>query len=69
MNLDAFFNKHKGARRLLLLWAMCLISWVVVHVVSKVTEINGHVAAIVIAVIGILATVIGFYQWSRSNDG
>ena len=55
-----FFNKHKGVRRLLLLWACCLITYSVV---------KNHLAdTVAVAVIGLLTVVIGFYQWSRNKD-
>lgn len=66
--IERLFNEHKFARRFALFWAIWLITLVVLRVTEKVTEINGHVATIVLGVIGILATVIGFYQWSRQND-
>lgn len=64
------FEKHKLARRLTLAWACWLITVVVLRVTEPavLSEVNGSVATIVTAVIGILATVIAFYQWSRSKD-
>lgn len=67
---DDLFNKHKFARRAALFWAMCLITVVVMRVTEPeiITKINASGATIVTAVIGILATVVGFYQWSRKLD-
>jgi len=66
--LDSYFNKHKGARRTLLLWAVLLITWTVIKVVNLVTVVDGHAVTLAGLVIGLLATVIAFYQWSRIQD-
>ena len=55
-----FFNKYKGVRRLLLLWACSLVTYAVV-----VNELSD---AFALGVIGLVATSIGFYQWSRGID-
>lgn len=67
---DRIFNHHKAVRRLTLVWACWLITVVVLRVTREdlLTELNGYVISIVTAVIGILSTVIGFYQWSRRRD-
>lgn len=67
--VDRLFNKHKLVRRGLVIWAVWLITVVVLRVVDKITEVNSSVQFIVLGVIGILTTVIGFYQWSRGKDG
>lgn len=69
-NIDAFFNKHKGVRRLALAWAIWLITVVVLRVTEPemFAQISGAGATVVTGVIGILATVIAFYQWHRSQD-
>jgi uncharacterized membrane protein HdeD (DUF308 family) len=65
-----FFNKHKGARRLTLVWACWLISVVVLRVTQPevLDKISAPVASVVAGVIGILATVIAFYQTSRHKE-
>lgn len=67
---DAFFNRHKAVRRLLVLWAMLMITWVVKALVdpSMAPLITSPWATVAVAVIGILATVLGFYQWSRGQE-
>lgn len=57
-------------RRAILAWACWLITVVVLRVTDPeiLETVNGSIVAIVTAVIGILATVIGFFQWSRQKD-
>lgn len=68
--ISDLFEKYKFIRRAVVLWAC----WLITIVVLRVTEpdiiplINSAVVAIVTGVIGILATAIGFYQWSRNKD-
>lgn len=66
--IETLFNRHKLVRRLLLLWAVCLISFVVVAFVAKMGSIQTADATVIVAVIGILATVLGLYQWSRERE-
>lgn len=64
---DALANRHKGFRRLVLIWAIALITWTVHEVFTRAPAIGAGTATALGAVIGILATVIGFYQWSRER--
>lgn len=68
--IKKFFEEYKGARRLSLFWAIWLITIVVFRVTEPevITKIDAAGASIVSAIIGILATIIGFYQWHRSQD-
>lgn len=62
-------EKHKLARRLSLLWAVCLITAVTIRVfwyTPTVPESTAHALEIVV---GVLAVVIGFYKWSRHREG
>ncbi len=65
------FEEHKFARRATLLWACWLITVVVLRVTERevIMGISTAGSVVVTGVIGILATVIGFYQWHRSKDG
>lgn len=68
--LKSLFEEHKAARRISLFWAIWLISVVVLRV-TEPTVIVGITAAgatVVGSVVGILATVIAFYQWHRNKD-
>ena len=66
--LDDFFNKHKGARRFSLFWAMSLITYIAVSYVRKMGELNETDGIVILGFIGVLTPVIGFYQWHRSKD-
>lgn len=68
--LGNLFEVHKLVRRLTLVWAAWLITVVVLRVTQPevLANISGPVATVVTAVIGLLATVIAFYQWSRQQD-
>ncbi len=62
-------EKHKLVRRLALLWAVWLITWVVLRVFGgPLKEITGPAATALGIVVGLLATVIGFYQHTRSKE-
>ena len=66
--MDRLFNKHKLVRRLLVVWAICLITWVTVRVFSDLTLITSAVNAALGMITAILTTVIAHYQWSRGRD-
>lgn len=66
--LDALANRHKAFRRGVLIWALCLITWTVREVFLRSPDIQSGTATALGLVIGILATVIGFYQWSRDRE-
>lgn len=68
--LSSLFEKHKFARRATLVWACWLITVVVLRVTEKevIIGLSASGVTVVTGVIGILATVIGFYQWHRSRD-
>lgn len=68
--LSSAIEEHKLVRRLTLAWACWLISVVVLRVtdIQALPLVTGPVATVVGATIGILATVIGLYQWLRQQD-
>lgn len=68
MDIEALFNKHKLVRRLLLLWAVGLITYVINAYVEKMGQVQPVDGTIIIAVIGILTTVLGVYQFHRHQE-
>ena len=67
--LNDLFNKHMLVRRLLVFWAIILITLVVLHVIEITKQIDMASASVLTAIIGILATVTGFYIKLRETDG
>lgn len=67
---DRQINQNKAFRRGVLMWAMWLVTTVVLRVTAPdvLPTITSPAATVIVAVIGILATVIGFYQWHRAQD-
>ncbi len=63
--IDKLFNKHKLVRRMLIIWAPIIISIVTYRVFWHT---KGELTGEYIALIGILATIINFYIWSRGRD-
>ena len=62
MNISKFIEwteKYRIIRKLTLLWAVWLITWTVTTSFS-LTDINGAVATIVTAVVGILSVAVKF---------
>jgi len=71
MNLiERLFERHKLVRRATLVWA----AWLITAVILRVTEpamfmlIGTSQATFLLATVGILATVIGFYHRVREQD-
>ena len=67
---ERLFERHKLVRRVALFWAIWLITVVILRVTEPnvILGISAAGATIVTGVIGILATVIGFYQWYRQHE-
>lgn len=63
-------EQHKLVRRLVLLWACVIITIAVLRYTDPevIGQITGPAATVFVAIIGILATVIGFYQHNRQKD-
>lgn len=68
--LDELVNRQRFFRRLVLVWAMVLVTAVALRATEPemLLGMSAGGATVVTAVIGVLATVIGFYQWHRSQD-
>lgn len=61
-------NRNQLFRRSVLLWACTLITWVTVEVFTETPNVPSGTATALGIVVGILATVIGFYQWHRKAN-
>jgi len=66
--IGLLFEEHKLARRVILVWACWLITLTVFKFYDMAEKLNDPSSRVIIAVIGLLGVVIGFYQWSRSKD-
>lgn len=68
--LDRLANRQKLFRRLILVWAIGLVTLVVLRATEPdvLSSATGAGATIVTAAIGILTTVVGLYQWMRQRD-
>ena len=68
--IKSLFEEHKAARRITLFWALWLTSVVVLRVTDPevIPTITAAAATVITAIIGILTTVVAFYQWHRSKD-
>lgn len=66
--LKEMFEEHKFVRRAALCWACWLITVVVFKTFDSLPNIDGAKATLIGTFTGILATVIGFYQWDRGQD-
>jgi len=66
--IDDLFNKHQFVRRMLVLWAVWLITLVILRVTKDLALITTPVAVVVGSVTGLLTLVVTHYQWSRNKD-
>lgn len=66
--VERLFEEHKLIRRLLVIWAMALITWTVTRVFSELAALTAPVATALATVTAILTAVLGFYQWARQNE-
>ena len=66
--IESAFEDHKLVRRALVIWAVWLITLVVLRAIQLATVIDTATAAMIGSIIGILATVTAFYIKSRELD-
>lgn len=66
--LYRLFEEYKLVRRLIVFWAVITITWTTYVVFSNPVAITDAAADAYLANVGLLATVIAFYQWSRGRD-
>lgn len=67
--ISDLFEKHLLVRRLALLWSVWLITDILLFIYQPeiLPLVTTPVATVTVSVIGILATVIGFYQHNRNK--
>ena len=66
--VERMFNRHKLVRRLLLLWAVWLITTVVLAYTERMGSISQADGVVIGAVIALLSTVLALYQHQRAKD-
>jgi len=49
-------------------WAIYLVTFVLTIAMLNMDKITGPVATVIVSVVGLIATVLAFYQWSRTRD-
>jgi Flp pilus assembly protein TadB len=68
MDIEKQINENKLVRRSVLLWAVMLITVLVVWTWLRPPNIPTGTVSALLGIIGILATVLNFYMWSRGRD-
>ena len=63
-----FLDRYKVFRRIALIWAITLITYVTIAVFSDLALITAAVVSALSLIVGLLATVIAFYMQSRFKD-
>ena len=65
---EDLFETHKFVRRVIVIWAMVIISLLVWKYISLMTVIDTATVSGVTVIIGILSTVLAFYIRNRELD-
>lgn len=68
--IDKLMNQQRFFRRLVLIWVMVIITdfYLFIKDPELLKTIGAGGTSIVLGVFGMLATIIGFYQWHRNAD-
>lgn len=68
--LDIQINDRKAFRRILLVWGCAMFTIMSFRLTSPeaIAGMSAAAASVGVAVLGVLATSITFYQWSRDKD-
>ena len=66
--IECWFEEHKLVRRLLVIWSIYLITLLVLKFIDIMTVIDTATVSGIVAVIGILSSVLAFYVRSRELD-
>jgi hypothetical protein len=61
-------KEHKAVRRIVIVWALWIITLVVLRVTDDVSLITAASAALVSTLVGILTVPIGFYFKRRGDE-
>jgi len=68
--IECWFEDHKLVRRILVLWAIWLITSIAFDLlIMNPEKVSEPVAKVAIACVGLLSIVLTFYQWSRGKEG
>lgn len=67
--VNRLFNEYKFVRRVIVVWAIWLISLVALRATADMALVTASVAALAGSVIGILGVVLKFYFDDRNCDG
>ena len=59
--IERLFNQHKFMRRFTMFWAMGLVTYIVI-------ERHDMATGSFVAIVGLVATAIGLYQWDKALD-
>lgn len=70
MEMNDFVEKHKGVRRTMLGWLLCIVTFIVLTIYLQPTtwkELSTPFATITVAIITGFFTTAGFYFWRRGG--
>lgn len=62
------FEQYKFARRASLIWSWVLITYTIFHFFGDLASIEEHHVKFLLAILGLLSTVVFFYHESRRRD-
>lgn len=65
--LKRMVEEHKLVRRLALLWGFVIVTWCLMGFWDRLAEINSAHATVLVAVIGLVSVVTGFYITGRDK--
>lgn len=61
-------REHKAIRRLIVVWAMTLVTWVTIRVFTDLSLITTAVVSAMTLITGLLTVPIGFYFRDRTKE-
>ena len=63
-----FLSRYKIFRRMALIWCLGLVGYTVARFYDEIEHIGASQATVITAVIGLLSTVLYFYQSQRTKE-